>query len=644
MARTPAGPARPPLRWLLGVALLTLFVGGAGLLPTASAATITVSTFEDQFDDAPPCSLREAIASANSDTAVGGCTAGSGADTIVLGAGEYHVRLSSDGFPKDGAASVPAGIIIDGDDETIGDLDVTSDVTILGAGSTAIDGAWTDDTDRIIELHTVANGEAREDEGTAAQAFQGPTLILEDLTVQDGEAGGDGGGILVDQGHLIATNVVVDHNSAPDGAGGGLAVFGDSVADLTDVTLIRNLAEEGGAIASEGTLNMTGGAIGSFEGIRDRWPDRNATNGGDGGGIANFGTANLVEVSLVGNLAFDGDGGGIWNAGTITVERSLLFSNHAQFNGGGFYETSPQTTTMTNVTVSGNTANDHGGGGYNEAGEVHLTNVTVAFNRADEDNDDFGDGGGLFEPDVNNTTTLRNTIVAGNVDKSIEADRHHDCSGPMTSEGTNLVQQTEGCTGLVASDLTGVDPLLGPLGDNGGPTFTHELPPGSPALDRASGAPAVDQRGVPRPFDHPRLGRRGPSATADIGAYERFLCFGAAVNVVGTDGNDTLDERLEPPLDVVLSLGGDDTVFTGPSQDRICSGAGNDRLLLGSGRDKGDGQEGNDILRGGGNPDLLKGGPGKDDLFGGGTLRDKGDRCKGGPGKDQNKGCERGRA
>jgi hypothetical protein len=153
----------------------------------------------------------------------------------------------------------------------------------------------------------------------------------------------------------------------------------------------------------------------------------------------------------------------------------------------------------------------------------------------------------------------------------------------------------------------------------------------SPAIDRSGPAPSTDQRGVPRPF----------GKAPDIGAYERFLCFKQPINSVGTQGDDVIDERGEPPVDVILSLGGKDRILAGPGKDYICSGGGNDTVLAGGGRDKVNGQDGNDTLRGGGNPDLLKGGPGNDNLVGGGTLRDDGDNCRGGPGKDFARGCEK---
>ena len=113
------------------------------------------------------------------------------------------------------------------------------------------------------------------------------------------------------------------------------------------------------------------------------------------------------------------------------------------------------------------------------------------------------DGGGMRLLG-SGTLTLVNTIVANSLSGS-------DCSGAVTSLGHNL--DSDNAWNLTdPDDLPGEDPLLGPLPDNGGPTETHALLPGSPAIDAGddSAAPDTDQRGAPRPY--------GPAS--DIGAFE----------------------------------------------------------------------------------------------------------------------------
>ncbi len=212
-----------------------------------------------------------------------------------------------------------------------------------------------------------------------------------------------------------------------------------------------------------------------------------------------------------GNVA--GDGSGIYNNGALTVTNSTVFSNTAGANGGGIYNAG--TVTLINVTISGNTGKTSGGGLFNNSGTANLNNVTIATNIADSDRNGTGDGGGIFRS--GGTINLKNTLVGANVDNSAAA-KHADCSGMLTSQGHNLLGNDTGCVFSAADgDQVGtgsgpIDPRLGPLQNNGGPTPTHALLAGSRAIDAGDnvGCPATDQRGLSRP--------RG--LACDIGAYE----------------------------------------------------------------------------------------------------------------------------
>jgi len=186
--------------------------------------------------------------------------------------------------------------------------------------------------------------------------------------------------------------------------------------------------------------------------------------------------------------------------------------------------------TLNNSTVSGNSAKTGGGGLYNainDTGLLALNYSTVANNTSDSDNNGSGNGGGINN-DQPGTATLQSSIVAGNKKGPTGTlNVTADCSGSgtMISQGFNLTGSGTGCGLGGAGDVT-VTPanvftnVLGVLANNGGPTKTHALLPGSPAIDAGNDSicaadpiNGLDQRGVARP--------QGPAC--DIGAYELIL-------------------------------------------------------------------------------------------------------------------------
>ncbi|MGH2684507.1 MAG: choice-of-anchor Q domain-containing protein, partial [Actinomycetota bacterium] len=442
------------------VLLFTLSMVGV-LLPTASAsaAVITPTVFTDE-PSSGDCSLRDAIRSADFDLQFDQCTTGAGADTIVLQAGTYSLTLEGDGE----------------DNAETGDLDIfSSDLTIIGAGpgATFIDGAWPSDPDRIFETR------------------DGGDLTLSGLTLRDGET--------------------------PD-QGGAVQSAADTTLTIRQAILESNEAQDGGAIANEGLLQLT-------------------------------------DVSVVSNVAI-GCCGGVLDENGSTLMNVTIAGNQATFNGGG----SATNGSLTNVTVSGNSATDTGGG-YMADGDVTINSSTITANTADSDNNGSGDGGGLANDGGADTATLSNSIVAGNVDRGGEAP---DCDdvGSTISAGHNLIGNTTGCAFTPGTaDLQNVDPMLGPLADNGGLTMTHALLPGSPAIDAGgSDAAPTDQRGLPR--------------NPDIGAYELVLCKKVPINRIGTAGNDLL-----------TGTSGADGFLAQDGNDRAKGLGGNDAACMGGGKD-----------------------------------------------------------
>jgi hypothetical protein len=179
-------------------------------------------------------------------------------------------------------------------------------------------------------------------------------------------------------------------------------------------------------------------------------------------------------------------------------------------------------STILNSTVSGNsiwTFSLPAAGGILASGTM-IVGSTISANTFWTNREEQDSAAGLLAAS-GESTTLAGTILAGNLSDTGPG----DCGGAVASGGWNLVGDPAGCDFVAtAADLVGVDPRLGPLADNGGPTLTHALLPGSPAIDafacrwgaRRLTVLPVDQRGVRRPQDGDGDGR----SRCDIGSVE----------------------------------------------------------------------------------------------------------------------------
>jgi CSLREA domain-containing protein len=495
---------------------------------TAAGAAIVVTTTADELIDDGNCSLREAIQAVNTQIAVDGCGDG-GFETIELPSGVYTLTLAG---PNE-------------DDNATGDLDIKGSVTVQGTGASVpvVDG---NQLDRVLQVHSSA------------------TVAVIGVTIRNGRApdgasggdsggdGGDGGGI-ANAGTLTLSGCDIGGNRAGNGAwahgefGGGIG--GD--------------AGRGGGVFNTGTLALESGSVrDNVSGEGGSAVRSAAGDAGHGGGIYNAGSLVVkgstirgnstaiggMGVWLPGSLAGSGGyGGGIYNAGSLTLDGSTIHGNRTANgdmsggihgvpgdggHGGGIYNAN--TLGLSNSTVSGNFTGNGGeplmeragnggdGGGIYNAGTLSVDNGTVSANITGAGGEsplypgDAGDGGGIYSAGtlITDNIQVRNTILAGNVSTHAAP----DCSGALTSVGYNLVQVVSGCTiaGDTTGNIVGLDPWLLPLADNGGPTWTQALAPGSVAVDAGSctgiggAAITVDQRGIRRP----------QSVTCDVGAYE----------------------------------------------------------------------------------------------------------------------------
>lgn len=260
---------------------------------------------------------------------------------------------------------------------------------------------------------------------------------------------------------------------------------------------------------------------------------------GNAGNIGGIHVGNNASLTLLESVVAENSGasaGGIFvsGSGVAVLDRTLVATNTVSFDGGGIWSSGD--VTVINSTISSNTANTDGGGLNIVSGTARLFSTTVVGNSADNSGSG-GDGGGLFV-DPSAIVTATNSLIAANLDLSAAGSPAPDCVGLINSGGHNLLQTTTGCTwGIGIGDVIGVAPLLDALLANGGPTRTHALLPGSPAIDAGDPAGCVDAEGSRLWVDqrgYARIGR------CDIGAFEhgstgdlRWLWLPQLANIAG---------------------------------------------------------------------------------------------------------------
>lgn len=397
------------------------------------------------------------------------------------------------------------------------------------------------------------------------------TATINGSTVSN-NTGNEGGGIYNDIfGTVTVNGSTISNNTARRGGGGifnnlGTVMVNGSMISNNIATSSDGLGHSGGGILNIGIMNLTDTLVSGNQATTV------ANGGGGGGGISNAFRAQvtITNSTITGNSATR-DGGGLQHepnqitGSFLTITNSTVSNNTANSDsdttgdGGGLFLDGAGLATISNSTVSNNTvmgiAGD--GGGIHARGALDLINSTVSGNTAgrnyggvfDQNSDGSTDIVNIISSTiVNNTATgdiggygvnasdvgqnsIRNTIVANN---TAGGGTSPDINGPINSLGYNLFENTTGAiiTGDATGNITGQDPNLGPLQDNGGPTLTHALLAGSPAIDRGNSfGLTTDQRGAPRPLNIPSI----PNAAdgADIGAFEVRVLSAATATISG---------------------------------------------------------------------------------------------------------------
>jgi hypothetical protein len=385
------------------------------------------------------------------------------------------------------------------------ELTVNKSVTITGPGASAL----TISGNNAVRVFNIASGKI---------------VSISGLTVANGRVEDNLGGGILNLGNLTLNNVVVTNNAAARGTqgpfvrGGGIySQLNESSLTITNSVISNNTAagEGGGIYIHSGVLNLQNVTI----------DNNHVTDSTSVGGGINIGSnvptpVTFNNLTISNNSAVSG-GGGLISYTSLTIFNSVVFNNSVaggtnlnDGRGGGMYLTgSSKTYTLTNVTISGNSASHAvssgvGGGGIVTNQTLNLTNVTITGNTSQ------GGGGGIY-----GTANMLNTIIAGNTSTSAASE---DCAGTLnSSHGHNMIQVITTCTltGTTTGNIYNTDPLLNSLADNGGPTMTHSLQTGSPAIDAGisnENCPGLDQRGIARPQD----GNGDNTSACDIGAYE----------------------------------------------------------------------------------------------------------------------------
>lgn len=509
---------------LAGAALLLALNGGVlGATRAEPVSTIIVADGEVANVNNNKCGLIEAIINARVEDAGlmrPDCTSGNvaGPDIISL-PNNGAFTLTEAHNTQFGATGLPV---------------ITSSMTIEGHGST-------------ILRSTTANTPAFR----ILAVDPGVSLTLRNTTLSNGwlsesSQSYKGGGIL-SYGSLTLAGVTITGNKIDnmDARGGG--VFAAGPLTLTDST-ISNSRASGEYFARGGGLYIGGSSSATMTGSNIVDNVARSYYGTAGGGIAVVGQVSIVDSTIAGNVnggdEYGGVGGGVHVSGQATITGSTITNNvvHPYDEGdGGWWPgtggglSNNGTLLIVNSTISANTGSI-GGGLANLSGNLTVVQSTISGNHAravvDGGYTYFGDGGGLSS---NCSATLRGTILSGNVaDDSGPQARFvpsGSCGTTMIINAFNLFGQSNNA-GLIgfapgANDIVpsaGLNAILSPLANNGGPTPTHALPDGSPARDRAPNATCVaapvngvDQRGEAR--NQNGLGN-GSNSECDVGAFE----------------------------------------------------------------------------------------------------------------------------
>jgi len=513
-----------------------------GVFPTGIAQATILDTdprtrVVDRLDDL--VSADECTANANDCSLRGAIGWSNDGDTIT-----FDPSLLPPPFAPEAA---PAAAVI----TLTGEIGIFTDITINGPGASllTIDG---NATSRIFGIGTGAtvsisgmtltNADAGGgSDGGAINQNSGSTLNLNSMVIT-GNLAAQGGGIYTLQATLNVTNSTISDNETENEGGGiynaeGNVTITDSIiSGNTALYNPQSLQLGGGGIFSgtpnAGSLTITGSTI-SNNCAGTRAGNVCTTARSQGGGIAAT-AANISNSLISGNVAIDG--AGIYHLRGLIVTNSTVSGNTATGSGGGISSNLSVGAFLTVIgsTFSANSAAVNGGGIYLAGYDTSsIRNSTFSANTA-------ATGGNLWILPVTSSSVTSSTFSGGTVhndggfqlpvSNSIFA---ASCTGTdIVNVGFNIDSGTGCGFGSANNSMSSTDALLGPLQNNGGPTFTMAILPGSPAIDAGSAfGLTTDQRGLTRPINHASVPNAGDGS--DIGAFEMQVPTAASASISG---------------------------------------------------------------------------------------------------------------
>jgi hypothetical protein len=514
-----------------------------------------------------------------------------------------------------------------------GELVVDKSVTISGHdANTFVVDAY--DRSRVFHITNganvsisgmmIINGQA--DERGAGILNDHSTLTVNNCTIFNNSAGYDLGGGICNDGSFGSANLEINHSTvfsnASNNRGGGIynnGVSGSATLTINNSTVSSNVAGgAGGGIYNDGTQGNATLTINN-----SILHDNSATYGGSrGGAITNEASEGAATVTIS-NSVLSGnsssyEGGAIYSAGTegtetLTINNTTLSGNSTADSGGGIATyalgfSARVTLTISNSTLDGNSAN--AAGGVSNTADGHGFTTLVINNSTLSANSASSYGGGIVNVgvDASATLTINNSTFSGNSAATAGGIYNADNRGGATltignnilktgasgenivsifgaviSNGYNLSNDDGGgfLTGM--GDRINTDPMLGPLQDNGGPTFTHALLTGSPAIDTGKNftAQTADQRGAGfvRTFDDSSIANANGGDGTDIGAYEVQNApsqYAASIQQpINADGTSVFNSRRGVvPVKFTLTLGGVATCNLPPATIAVTRTAG----------------------------------------------------------------------